>query len=159
MGISFTGKKEERPLIQEGKYEVTLNSDWANTAAGDPYIKLTYKIRTDVTQDEGGRLIFDGIYKSKTTGQFNSSKINAILSAIPNAKLDFDSYDELIQYLNDVNMIVEIVTEKADASNALQKDRSVVKFWSNEPSAVGPTFFQKGPVEDTTVTSTSELPF
>ena len=157
MALSFTGKKEERPLIQEGKYEVTLNSEWAKTKAGDDYIKLTYTIRKDVEQNEQGRLVFDGLYKSKTTGQFPSSKINAILSAIPNAKLDFDSYDELIQYLNDVNMIVEIVTEKADGANALQNDRSTVKFWSNEPTIAGPVFLEKGAVEE--AVATTDLPF
>ena len=58
-------------------------------------------------------MVFDGIYKSKTTGEYNASKINAILMAIPCAKMDFNDYDELIQYINGQNMIISIETQEA----------------------------------------------
>ena len=161
--LSFSGKKESLPLIQEGKYEVTLNMEWATTKNGDPYIKIVYKIRTECEQNEKGRLVFDAIYKSKKTGKYPDAKINAILSAIPNARLDFKDYDELMQYVNGANMIIEVETEKADPSNALTQDRSAVKFWSNEPTIAGPTFAPApGPVEVENVaevTNGNELPF
>lgn len=159
MAISFTGKKEAMPLVQEGKYEVTLNSEWSKTKSGDDYIKFIYTIRKDVEQNEQGRLVFDAAYKSKTTGDFPKSKFDAIFAGIPNAKLNFEDYDEVIQYLNDVNMIIEVGVEKADASNNLQNDRNIVKFWSNEPTVAGPIFKTPAePVEDTSVQA-GDLPF
>lgn len=157
MAISFTGKKEERPLIQEGKYEVTLNSEWAKTTAGDDYIKLTYTIRSDVEQNEGGRVVYDGVYKSKTTGLFNDSKINAILAGIPSAKLDFENYDEVIQYLNNVNMIIEVVIDQPNAQNNLSKPRNAVKFWSNEPTVAGPIWVT--PAQPVEVEQPTDIPF
>lgn len=157
MALSFTGKQEERALVAEGEYEVTLKTEWGYTKSKDPYIKLIYTIRKDVEQNEQGNIIYDGIYKSKTTGEFSKKKIDSILAGIPNPKLDFENYDELIQYLNNVNMIVEVVIEKADGVN-LQNDRNSIKFWSNKPTAVGETFIKQEPVEDNSI-KPEELPF
>ena len=72
-------------------------------------------------------MVFDGIYKNKTTGEYNSSKINAILAAIPCAKMDFNDYDELIQYIKGQNMIITIKTQEAQGDYSA---RSIVEFCS-----------------------------
>ena len=158
--MQFTGKREDRHLVEPGKYEVTLNSEWKESkTGGSDYIMFTYTIRNDVAQNEQGETVLDFMYKSKTTNDFPASKINSILAAIPDAKLDFADYDELVQYFNDVNMIIEVQIEKADPTNPNSKDRNVVKFWSNEPTVAGPVWKQKAaPVEDTSVKE-GDLPF
>lgn len=130
-------EKTEYELVQPGEYEVTLNAEWKQTRVGDNYINCVFKIRKDVEQDFGGRIVFDGIYKNKNTGELQPSKINGILAAIPNAKQDFESYDELIQYINDQNMIVEINIQKADPSVVGSKDKNVIKYLSYKQSEVG----------------------
>lgn len=127
--LHFDGKVEnkEYELITDGDYEVTLEAEWAKTKSGDQYINCKFTIRKDVDQKFGGRIIFDGIYKNKTTGEYNSSKINGILNAIPAAKQDFEDYDDLIQYINGQNMIISIVTQEAQGDYSA---KSVVDYLS-----------------------------
>lgn len=152
MALHFTGEKEntEYQLITKGTYEVVLNCEWRkNTNNNEPYINCIFTIRTDITQDFGGRKVFDAIYKSKTTGEFLSSKINGLLSVIPNAQHDFEDYDELIQYLNGKTMRVEVEIQKADTVNyPNSKDKNVIKYLSYTPSQVNnPAIFDGIAVE------------
>jgi hypothetical protein len=100
MAIQFTGKVETSySPVPKGDYEAKLRVEKDKTKAGTEYIKVTSIIREDVKQDiegQGGRLVFDGIYKSKETGIYNAKRIDYILAAIPNAKLEFEGYDDLI---------------------------------------------------------------
>lgn len=129
--LHFDGKVQENKEfepIADGDYEVTLEAEWAKTkSTNEPYINCKFTIRKDVEQKFGGRMVFDGIYKSKTTGEYNASKINAILMAIPCAKMDFNDYDELIQYINGQNMIVSIETQEAQGDYPA---RSIVGYCS-----------------------------
>lgn len=156
-------EKNEFELIPNGEYEVTLNAEWKTTRNGDQFINCTFKIRKDVEQDFGGRLVFDGIYKTRANGEFQTSKINGILSAIPNARQDFESYDDLIQYINDQNMIIEIETQKADPTYAGSKDKNIVKYLSYKPSNVGTQATPNATTETTTKVMQEEeatdLPF
>lgn len=143
--LHFDGKvqenKEFEPIV-DGDYEVTLEAEWAKTkSTSEPYINCKFTIRKDVDQKFGGRIIFDGIYKSKTTGEYNASKINGILMAIPCAKMDFNDYDELIQYINGQNMIISIKTQEAQGDYPA---RNIVEFCSyrtteNLPKTEKPT--------------------
>ena len=159
--MKFTGEIKKNSLIQEGEYEVTLTAEWAQTKAGDDYIKLTYVIRKDVEQNEQGRLVFDGIYKNKTTGAFPDDKINAILSTIPKDQvtLDFKDYDELILYINGVNMRIEVMTQKADPTVATSVDKSVCKYLSNKQTVAGPVFATRAVAVEDTSSAAEGLPF
>ncbi len=139
--INFTGKNEttEFELIEDGDYEVTLNAEFKQkfTDPDDVYINCKFAIRTDVEQAFGGRIVFDSIYKTKSTGDYQKSKINGILSAIPDAKLSFEDYDEFVQYINGKNMVITIETELANEFHS--KDKNIVKYLSYKPSKVGST--------------------
>ena len=155
MGLHFDGKAPEASeytLIEPGTYAVTLNTEWDKTKSGDSYIKCVFKIKKDVEQDFGGRIVFDGIYKDKKTGLLNESKINAILATIPNFKTDFEDYDELIQYLNDIDMTIDVEIEKADPENPTAKDKNRIKYLSYAPLIVSENNTTEN-VED------DELPF
>lgn len=134
MALNFSGKVDQNyELVEKGDYEVTLSCEWAKKFNSDEkYINCKFRIRDDVEQSFGGRVIFDSIYKQVGTDDYNKTKINGILSAIPNAKLDFDDYDELIQYLNGKNMIVTVEIDPANAYH--QKDKNIVKYLSYRPS-------------------------
>lgn len=132
MAIKFTGKTETSyPLIPKGEYEARLRVEKDKTkSTGSEYIKVTAIVRDDIKQNidgQGGRLVFDGIYKNKGTDIYNENKINYVLSAIPNAKLEFEDYDELIQYLN--GQIVKIVVdqERKDKENPDSELKNVIK--------------------------------
>ena len=122
MALNFSGKVDsDYELIEKGDYEVTLNCEYKKTNAGTLYINCKY--------------IFDAIYKTHGTDDFNKTKINAILAAIPNAKLDFADYDELVQYLNGQNMVISVDIEPANQYH--QNDKNIVKYLSYRPSEVG----------------------
>lgn len=136
MALNFTGKVDSKfELVENGDYEVTLQCEYGKTNAGSQYINCKFKIRDDVEQSFGGRFVFDSIYKTQGTDDYNKTKINAILAAIPNAKLDFGDYDELVQYLNGQNMIISVAVEPANQYH--QNDKNIVKYLSYRPSEVG----------------------
>lgn len=138
--LHFENKIEDSRTtpITPGEYEVILNTEWKETKqTKQKYINCAFTIRKDVKQEFGGRMVFDGIYKSKQTGDFQQSKINGLLYAIPNPRLDFETYDELIQYLNDTPMIISVELEPADPNVEGSKDRNVVKYLSYKPTVAG----------------------
>lgn len=119
----------KRELITPGKYECVLNAEWKETSAKKPYIGLTLRIRKDVEQAFGGRLVFDGIYESKLNpGEYNVKKINAILAAIPESKQDFEDYDELVLYINKQLFLVDIGIQQPDPNYPNSKEKNVVMF-------------------------------
>lgn len=134
MALTFTGKTETNYApVPKGDYEAKLRVEKDKTKAGTEYIKVTSIIREDVKQDiegQGGRLVFDGIYKSKETGIYNAKRIDYILAAIPNAKLEFEDYDDLIQYLNGQSVKITVALEKKDPENPDSELKSVVKKYS-----------------------------
>lgn len=136
--LHFSKVVNNDELIEPGQYEVTLNADWKEASTGTVYINCAFKIRKDVQQNFGGRLVFDPIFKSKTNGEYSPSKINAILAAIPNSRQDFETYDDLILYINNTNMIVEIDIQKADPLYPNSKDRNIIKYLSYMPTVAGP---------------------
>lgn len=153
--LHFDGTVENSyELITPNDYEVTLTAEWKETKSTKKhFINCAFTIRKDVEQDFQGRMVFDGIYESKKTGALQTSKINGILSAIPNAKQDFESYDELIQYISGRNMIVSIDIEDADPQNPDSKDRNVIKYLSYAPTK------HKTKVEAMNEADADELPF
>lgn len=135
MALHFTGEVEqtEFQLIEPGTYAVEMNAEFKKTKGGDDFINCSFKILKEYDKTWGGRIVFDGIYKSKTTGAFNEAKINAILSTIPNAKKDFEDYEELVQYINETKMLIDIDIQDADASVPNSKDRNTVGYLSYKP--------------------------
>lgn len=136
MALTFTAKLENTyELIKEGEYEFILKAEWKQTKDGNPYINFVWQIRKDVEQENAGRIIFDPLYRNKETGEFSASRINGLLSAIPNVKLDFEDYDDLIQYMNGQCMRAKVGIKKANPEDPLSKDRNNIVFGSYRPTA------------------------
>lgn len=161
MALHFEGKVAETTeyvLIEPGQYAVTLNAEWQKTKAGDPYINCIFKIRKDVEQDFGGRIVFDGIYKDKKTGVLKEDKINGILSTVEKPKTDFEDYDDLIQYFNGLNMYVDIAISPADPENPNSKEKNVIKYLSYAPYTEG-TSAEANTNTTNEIEENDELPF
>lgn len=134
-------KRKEYPLVKPGVYETELKLEWNKTSGGVPYINCIFFIREDVEQEHKGDRVFDGIYRSKTTGEYNYDKIKGIIETTVKKKYQFEDYDDLIQELNGTLLRVNIDIEKADESVAGSKDRNVVVYCSYQPTK----FPTKGP--------------
>jgi len=139
MALHFTGQVTNNfELIEPNDYETTINLEYKKTNAGELYINCKFAIRDDVEQDFQRRIVFDGIYKSKATGEFQANKINALLAAVnaneEHPRWDFDDYDDVIQFLNDKKVKVTVEMQKADLNNPSSSDRNTIKFLSYRPT-------------------------
>lgn len=124
-------EKKEFQLIDEGEYEFELKVEWAKTkSSNEPYINCILKIRDDVDQKFQGSLVFDGIYKSKKSGEFNPGKIKSIIEAMRNPVYKFEDYDELIQHLNGNFVRANVLIEEADETIPNSRTRNVIEYKS-----------------------------
>lgn len=150
MALHFTGEVEQQEfqLIEPGTYAVEMTAEFKKTKSGDDFINCAFKILKEYDSTWGGRIVFDGIYKSLKTGAFNEAKINAILSTIKNPKTDFEDYDELVQYFNGIKMEIDIDIEQADNNVPNSKDRNIIKYLSYKPLSKEATTQQTTSKED-----------
>lgn len=164
MALQFTGKNQNSyELIKPGEYEFVLKMSWDKTLNGARYISCVYTIREDVAQEFQGRLIFDGIYADEN-GVYDQKRIDAILSTIENPKLDFEDYDEVIQYLNGKLLKGEVSIVKANPEKNTT-DRNKIKTWTLKPTAY-PDYTMKietaqgfAVYQNQTVITDEDLPF
>lgn len=135
MALHFEGKVEqaEFQLVDPGTYAVVMKAEFKKTKGGDDFINCSFQIMKEYNNTWGGRLVFDGIYKEANTGEFHRKKIDAILSTIKNPKTDFEDYDELVQYINGIEMLIDVDIQKADDNVPNSKDRNFVKYLSYKP--------------------------
>lgn len=138
MALHFTGQISTGfEPIEPNDYETVISLEYKKTNAGDLYINCRFTIREDVEQDFQRRIVFDGIYKSKTTGEFSPQKINALLAAVnaneDKPQWDFEDYDDLIQYLNGKLVKITVEIQKADVTTGTS-DKNVVKYLSYKPT-------------------------
>lgn len=139
MALHFTGQVTNTfDLIEPNFYETRVSLEYKKTNEGNLYINCRFAIRDDVEQEFQRRIVFDGIYKNRTTGEFSEQKINGLLAAVnateAHPKWDFEDYDDLLQFLNNKPVKVEIVVQKADANYPGSVDKNVVKYLSYKPT-------------------------
>ena len=132
----FTNEPKKFELIEPGRYEVEVHSaEWAQTRnTKEEYINLIFQIRKDVEQTNKGRLVFKPIFKNKDTGDYPQVEISKMLGTVENPKRDFETYDDLLQYLCGLKMSIEVVIQPADERYPNSKDKNIVKYLSYEPT-------------------------
>lgn len=164
--LDFSQKKEKtRRIIEKpGFYEMELKAEWAETSKKVPYINCIFTVRSDVNQEYQGMYVYDGIYKSSTTGDFNYDKIQALIETQVKPNYQFEDYDELIQHFNGLLLRAEVLIEEADDNVPNSKRKNVIKYCSyaktNHPtkgSVSTPSRFDTQPT--TTDVSDDEIPF
>lgn len=135
LNYDYENEKKEFELIEPNEYEFLLNVEWKKQNNGRTYLNCAYRIRKDVEQKYQGRLVFDAIYRSKNNPEeLTPSKIKAILDAIPNGRKNFEDYDELVQYLNGVELRATVEIEPANPDYASSKDKNIIKYQSQRPT-------------------------
>lgn len=146
MALHFTGETTNTfDLIEPNTYEVKTSLEYKKTNEGNLYINCKFAIREDVEQEFRRRIIFDGIYKNKNTGAFSEQKINGLLAAVnakeSNPRWDFQDYDDLIQYLTDKNIRVDVIIQKADVNYPGSVDKNAVRYLSYKPTEAPETIY------------------
>lgn len=139
MAYEFSNK-DEYELLPEGDYEVVLDTaEIKRTADGSKrYISCSFSIRTDVEQPGKGRKVFDSIWQDKDNPeQFDHKKLQKLLLVQgPNGKYTFADEDEVVQFINGLNMIIHI--EKREPDEYSSEARNQVKYLSYKPSKAQP---------------------
>lgn len=157
--------KNEFDLIDDGKYEVVIDKvETKESAKGNKYLNVVFKIRGDVDQNFKNRKVFYRITAKEGDVCYDFNRINKIIITQKN-RADYKKYfvdiDEVLQYLVGLHLIITIETAFDDYSN---KDRNNVKDWAFEPS-IWDTVEHEKPIEKTntealdTVLETTDLPF
>lgn len=159
MALHFTGQISTGfEPIEPNDYETIINLEYKKTQGGDLFINCKFAIRDDIDQDFQRRIVFDGIYKSKTTGEFSPQKINALLAAVnaneEHPQWDFEDYDDLIQFLNGKLVKITVELQKGDSTQGTN-DKNTVKYLSYQPTA----FKEYNKTYSTPITQNSEPVF
>lgn len=136
MSLSFSNKPEYELLKEVKKQEVFIeNAEIKRTERSQKqFINIKFRIRDDIEQENGGRVIYDTIWEEKNNpGVFDTRKISALLqSQGENGKYNFEDYDELVQYINGLSMIITVEVKPADDYN--EEPYNQVKYCSYKPS-------------------------
>lgn len=159
--------KETYELIKQGVYEVTLDEAVVKTFKTDAtkeYLSLKFIIRQDVEQPHGNRVVFESVFRDKAfPTKFDNRKLQKIIltqKGKDTFQTEFANEDELIQYLNGLNMQITINEKEPDAYR--NEPYNEVAYLSYRPSnVVFQTIGQAAPKTATTqyVVDESELPF
>lgn len=111
----FDFSEERDNLVPAGTYEATAVCGGVSVNNfGDEVIRLSWKIREDVEQSCGGRIVFDDIRKDKNNpDEFNQQKIYEIIHGGQDhndkaSKFQFDSYDDICLHLNGLNARIDV---------------------------------------------------
>lgn len=136
-GISF-GKEFDKQafgLIDDGKYEVVIEKAEEKTSVkGSKYLNITFRIRDDVDQNFKNRRLFYTIGKKENDACYDFGRVNKIIltqEGRADYKSRFDTFDEVLFYLNGLHLVVTVVTTFDDYRG---EDRNEVKDFSFEPS-------------------------
>ena len=133
--------KETYELIRQGTYEVTIIEAVVKSYKTDStkqYLSLKYLIRLDVEQPHGNRVIFESIFRDKNfPTKFDNRKLQKIIltqKGKETFQTEFANEDELIQYLNGLNMQITINQKEPD--DYRNEPYNEVAYMSYKPSAV-----------------------
>lgn len=152
MAYEFSNK-EEYELLPDGDYEVILDTaEIKKTNDGSKkYVSCAFLIRSDVEQQGKGRRIFDNIWQDKEDqSKFDLRKLHKILlTQGPSGRYSFADDNEVVQFINGLNMIIHI--EKRDADEYHEEAYNQIKYLSYKPSKSQPKTLS-------TTTQTVEVP-
>ena len=140
MSLSFSNKPEYELLKEVKKQEVFIeNAEIKRIERSQKqFISIKFRIRDDIEQENAGRIIFDTIWEERDNpGVFDTRKISSLLqSQGENGKYNFEDYDELVQYINGLSMIITIEVKPAD--DFRDEPYNQVKYCSYKPSESKP---------------------
>jgi len=114
MSYNLTDFKDENDydVVDEGKYEAIIEKFEIKVAksSGNEYVSIQYRIRSDVDQKYGNRVIFDILTKESTGDFFNRKKLTRLIkAAYPiNPPLDFATLDDIFNQLLGKKIIINV---------------------------------------------------
>lgn len=117
-------KPEEYDLIPDGSYECVVDKAEVKKGktSGNTYISVELKIRSDVEQQCKGRKVFDVIAHDKENpSDFDHTKVSQIVATQihePGYTTKFGSWDEFVQFINKIRVLVKVNHKDAEGDYA-----------------------------------------
>lgn len=133
------GKTEEFEPIEEGTYEVVVDSaQESTTKSGRPVFKVRYRIRRDVEQAFQNRVVFDDLYKAEGDDHYNQRRLNSILKAIGGVQdgQTFETIGDIARFIAGGELRVRITKEEDSYDKSGFRNRIVAFFPSEEKTEV-----------------------
>ena len=133
------GRSDEFDPIEEGTYEVTLESATESTTkSGRPVFKVRYRIRSDVDQPFSRRVVFDDLYKAEGDDHYNPRRINSILKAIGGVEdgQTFATIGDIASFIEGGELRVRIVKEQDSYEKSGWRNRIVAFMPTNAKTEV-----------------------
>lgn len=126
----------DNPLVDEGDYEFVISAERRVLSTGKEKLNITYMIRSDVDQKFKGKRLYDDAWQDKNNPLwFDLLKQNKIVKTqkdLPGYKNAFTNQDELILYLNGLQLVATVEKVYDDYKQA---DVNKIKFLSQRPTA------------------------
>lgn len=121
-------------LVDKGKYEAVVEKIEIKTAStGTVYLNIQYRIRSDVDQSYGNRVIFETIFKEKESDHFNRQRLTKLVKATnENINLYFNSIDDILESIAGKKLIINVAIRHDDFRDA---DINYVSYY--EPTKAG----------------------
>lgn len=143
MPYDFSGPSTYE-LVPDGWYEAVIDKAEIKKSAksGKNYVSVTFKIRDNVEQNCRGRLIFEVIAADQNNpAAFDKIKLGNIVNTqkgTPNEKLQFQTNDEIVQWLNGLLLRINVTHEEGQGEYG-PKNRIAARGY--EKSQALPTVF------------------
>lgn len=153
------GASSDIAPVKDGEYEATVERMVERTSRnGSRSISIQFRIRSDVEQEEKGRVVFDDIWAEKDHPEYyNRRRINQLLGALkcPDG-MEFQSASDVAQWCTGGQVIVDVRNEE-DEWQGEKKNRTRVKFYM--PTKHGPKALGAPDSQGIEPLSEDDLPF
>lgn len=115
-------------LLKEGTYEARIEeAKYGKTESGAEYINLAFRIREDVEQEGQGEIVYDSLWKNKTTGDYTEKRLNNLCKSagIPEGK-NFADEAEFVKIIKGSLLRINVIIKFDDYT---QEDKNQILFF------------------------------
>lgn len=156
--MAYTSNENEVKLLNDGEYECVIDDIREKTYGMEnkTCLSIQFRIRSDVEQAGKNRIVFETLYKSKETNDYNGKRIGNLLCAcgLPVGKSK-DTISEVCKFCKDAYLLVGIGTRMNDY---LGKNENYVKFYGKTKNASKASILTSEPKQEEDI-SDDMLPF
>ena len=164
MALNLSYESSNYGLVAAGTYETVLSASFKRAQSGTEYINLGFKIRDDIDQENQNRIVFEKVFKDKETGEYKTKRLQKILSIqgdpkkVPNARYNFDSIEDIIQFIN--GFAVKIGVKIGEPDEYHEEEYNYITFFAKGEAPQSLTSTTSSPTSTTNVDVNDEdLPF
>lgn len=156
--MAYTSNENEVKLLNDGEYECVIDDIREKTYGMEnkTCLSIQFRIRSDVEQAGKNRIVFETLYKSKETNDYNGKRIGNLLCAcgLPVGKSK-DTISEVCKFCKGAYLLVGIGIRMNDY---LGKNENYVKFYGKTKNASKASTLTPEPKQEEDI-SDDMLPF